>query len=256
MSIACLPPELWHRVIRHLTIMEDTCSLAMVSKYFYKLVKMDFKRECYNHVVYRLKGETWVYAFSDLGSRSYNTILTKIDFYRDNAICCPFTGKIALAINDAYVLLTNIDFGLGEFTILDFSSYINKVTRVNMIHRGKELLVYSLTVLLVYDLMWMQVKMPPYDRPRNKGYQTALYDTVLELYTKKEYKICARRPFGIVSYLNMYDTTKYFAVHTKENQLAIFEAETGKERGVICAWTHELSVFVINDNDSVVVTGM
>ncbi|CAD5219020.1 unnamed protein product [Bursaphelenchus okinawaensis] len=185
MSIACLPSELWHRVIRHLTIMEDTCSLAMVSKYFYKLVEMDFKRECRNHVVYRLKGETWAYAFSNLGSRSYNTIIAKIEFYRDNAICCPFTGKIALALNDAYVLLTNIDFGLSEFTILDFSSYTNKVTRVNMINRGTELLVHSVTFVLVYDLVWMQ---------------------------------------------------------------------TGKG-SVICAWTHDLSVFVINDNDSVVVTG-
>ncbi|CAD5218890.1 unnamed protein product [Bursaphelenchus okinawaensis] len=68
--VQLLQAELWCKVVKHLTIVDDTCSLAVVNKYFYKLVKMDFKQLCYHHVVYRLKGETWAYAFSDLGVRS------------------------------------------------------------------------------------------------------------------------------------------------------------------------------------------
>ncbi|CAD5230823.1 unnamed protein product [Bursaphelenchus okinawaensis] len=64
-------PDIWFRVKEHLSIMEDICSLATVNKYFYKMVHMDFKQLCYDHVVYRTEGETWAYAFSEwkVGSR-------------------------------------------------------------------------------------------------------------------------------------------------------------------------------------------
>ncbi|CAD5218931.1 unnamed protein product [Bursaphelenchus okinawaensis] len=56
---------MWYRIIEHVTGMEDTCSLAMVNKYFYKLVKMGFKKLCSDHAAYRLEGATWASAFSE-----------------------------------------------------------------------------------------------------------------------------------------------------------------------------------------------
>ncbi|CAD5215100.1 unnamed protein product [Bursaphelenchus okinawaensis] len=45
-----LLPELWYKVIDHVTVMEDTCSLAMINKYFNKLINKDFKQLCYGGV--------------------------------------------------------------------------------------------------------------------------------------------------------------------------------------------------------------
>ncbi|CAD5217485.1 unnamed protein product [Bursaphelenchus okinawaensis] len=101
--------------------MEDICSLAMVNKCFYKLVNLDFKKLCYHHVVYRLKDETWAYAFSKFGDRSY--YISGAGFYHEHSVCCPFTGKMAITLKNGYVILNNIDFCLKQFTIVDFTLY-------------------------------------------------------------------------------------------------------------------------------------
>ncbi|CAD5213391.1 unnamed protein product [Bursaphelenchus okinawaensis] len=130
-----LLPELWQRVIEHVPSMEDTCSLAVVNKYFYKLVNMDFKQLCYDHVLYRLKGETWAYAFSNFG--------TRVRSNKERIVCCPFTGKMAIHLkHSTYVLLTNLDFGLREFTLVDFRSVVN-IVNVNPFDNGKYVTVHT-----------------------------------------------------------------------------------------------------------------
>ncbi|CAD5230735.1 unnamed protein product [Bursaphelenchus okinawaensis] len=152
-----LPPESWHKVVNHMTSMNDMCSLAVVNKYFYKMVNTDFKQLCYDHIIYRLENECWAYALSQFESRAYNVMPDDFEMYRQNAVCCPFTGKMALKLENGYVVLSNIYFGLKQFTLLDFTPYTDTITRVNMINRGQQLLVRTPTVVLIYDLHTMKV---------------------------------------------------------------------------------------------------
>ncbi|CAD5230632.1 unnamed protein product [Bursaphelenchus okinawaensis] len=255
-----LPLEMWHCVIEYLEIMEDAISLAMVNKHFYKLVGMDFKKICYDHVIYRLKGETWAEAFNDFGARSVKMLFVESYVHHEHAVCCPFTGKMAIKLDNGYVILTNIDFGLKEFTILDFTSYTNHITHVNMINRGKELLVRTSTFVLVYDLCSMKVTqkhdMVPTSRYGQNGqllnYQIIKNGFIFDLYTKKEFKIDAQTAKGLICYINMYDRPKYIAVHTTDNKLVLIDSETD-ERQDVCEWKAGMNVYVINENDSVFV---
>ncbi|CAD5214944.1 unnamed protein product [Bursaphelenchus okinawaensis] len=56
------------RVLKHVTDVEDLCSFAQTTSYFYKITNMDFKKLCYKNVIFRMKGETWATAFSKLQS--------------------------------------------------------------------------------------------------------------------------------------------------------------------------------------------
>ncbi|CAD5219512.1 unnamed protein product [Bursaphelenchus okinawaensis] len=58
------PPEVWLRVVNHITHMEDVCRFSMISEYFYRLINTDFRSLCYKNMVFRLPGETWATAFS------------------------------------------------------------------------------------------------------------------------------------------------------------------------------------------------
>ncbi|CAD5206134.1 unnamed protein product [Bursaphelenchus okinawaensis] len=247
-----LEPELWCIVIKHVTIVEDTVILAMMNKYFYKLVNMDFKKLCYDHLVYRLEGETWAHAFLKLGGRLFNVIPSNKRFYAENTVCCPFTGKIAIKLEGGYVVLTNIDFALNEVKLLDFTSYTKEVTRVNMINRGKELLVRTHYFILVYDLHSMEVKGKYWQKDKFE-FQIVQDGTIFDYYTKKEYKIDAVHPNGTINYVNAYDNSKYIGVHTRDNKLVIINTETD-ERHEVCKWTLKMVVvYVINENDSVLI---
>ncbi|CAD5230737.1 unnamed protein product [Bursaphelenchus okinawaensis] len=52
----------------------------------------------------------------------------------------------------------------------------------------------------------------------------------------------------------MYDTPKYLAVHTIDNKLVIINKETG-ERQQVCEWTQNMYVYVISENNSLVIKG-
>ncbi|CAD5230739.1 unnamed protein product [Bursaphelenchus okinawaensis] len=249
-----LPPESWDRVVYHMTSMDDMCSLAVVNKYFYKIVNTDFKQLCYDHIVYRLENECWAYALSQFGSRAYIALFSNVHMFWQHAVCCPFTGKVALKLENGYVVLSNIDFGLKQFTLLDFTPYTDTITRVNMINRGQQLLVYTPTVVLIYDLRTMKVT-SHYELGYNYGYQIIRQSgTVLDLYTEKEFEIDARHPNGNIHYINRYDTPKYLAVQTTDKKLVIINKETG-ERQQVCEWTQDMNVYVISENNSIVVKG-
>ncbi|CAD5206132.1 unnamed protein product [Bursaphelenchus okinawaensis] len=249
--VESLQPELWCIIIKHQTIMDDTVSLAMVNKRFYKLVKLNFKQLCYDHAVYRRKGETWAYAFLNLGHRLFNEIRYNKTFYVTNAICCSFTGKMALKLENGYVLLTNIDFGLNQFTILDFTSYTEEITGVSMINRGTELLVRTPNVVLVYDLHSMKVTGPQYKKNGKFEFPRIQHGTIFDFYSKKEFKIDAKLDYRIHN-VNIYDKSKYTAVHTTDDKLVVINNDTD-ERFEVCEWTVGMSAQLIDEMDSVVV---
>ncbi|CAD5217737.1 unnamed protein product [Bursaphelenchus okinawaensis] len=266
-----LSAELWLSVIEYLDIWEDAISLAMVDKCFYKLVNQDFKQICYDHVIYRLKGETWAEAFADFATRTIRMMFVDSFFHQEQAVCCPFTGKMAIKYDNGYVVLTNLDFGRKEFTIIDFTSYTNQITHVNMINRGTELLIRTPTFVLVYDMYSMKVIQQHDMIATSKGlqdmiatskglhgqmlnYQIIKNGSVFDLYTRKEFKIDAQTPKGYISYISVYDKSKYIAVHTKDNFLVIINSKTN-EKHQVCEWTAGMKVYVINENDSVFVLG-
>ncbi|CAD5220370.1 unnamed protein product [Bursaphelenchus okinawaensis] len=154
-SANSLSAWIWLDIIKYLDTMDDTVSLAMVNVYFYRIVGMDFKKICYEHVIFRQKGETWAYAYKNAGTNVNKTMFVKYSFHDKHAVCCPFTGKMAIKLDHGYLLLTNIDFGLKELTILDFTSYTDQITHVNMIN-GKEILVRTPFFTLVFDLHSMK----------------------------------------------------------------------------------------------------
>ncbi|CAD5230741.1 unnamed protein product [Bursaphelenchus okinawaensis] len=233
--------------------MEDVCSLAMVSKYFYKQVDKDFKRLCYNHVVYRLKGETWAYAFLNFGARAYNSVCNNKNVYDDNALCCPFTGKIAIYLRRGYVLMTNIDFGLNEFTILDFTSYTTHIMFVSIVNKGEELLVRARYIVVVYNLHASKVT-HVLTGERSLEFYMLQAGGIVDYYTKKEFRINAAISFFEIHYINRYDKVKYIVVRTTNDQLVVIDNVTD-ERQVICRWRDKMNVYVINENDSVVILG-
>ncbi|CAD5220288.1 unnamed protein product [Bursaphelenchus okinawaensis] len=250
-----LLPEIWENVIEHVTIMEDICSLAVVNKYFYKLVKTDFRQLCYYHAVYRLKGETWAYAFINFGNRAYNAVCGNKIYYLDHAICCPFTGRFAITLlfNYGCVLPTNIDFSLNQFSVLDFRSYTTQITYLNMINRGKELLVRSPYVTLVYDLSSMKVTHILTHNALNQYYaiQTG---RVVDCYTKKEFQVDVKNSLFEIFYINSYGKCKYVGVHTIDDKLVVIDSETG-EKHEVCEWRDKMVVYVTSENNSVVITG-
>ncbi|CAD5231213.1 unnamed protein product [Bursaphelenchus okinawaensis] len=256
-SANSLPAWIWLDIIEYLDMMDDTISLAMVNEYFYRIVGMDFKKICYEYVICRQKGETWAYAYKNASTNLNKTMYAKNNFHDEHAVCCPFTGKVAIKLDHGYVILTNIDFGLKEFTILDFTSYTDQITHVNMINRGKELLVRTPFFTLVYDLCIMKV-IQKHDMAPTHAYgpycpslnfQIVREGYVFDLYSKKEFKIDAQPPKGCIKYSNMFDKSKYVVVHTTDNNLVVIDSETDK-RHDICEWRQGMEVYVINENDS------
>ncbi|CAD5229534.1 unnamed protein product [Bursaphelenchus okinawaensis] len=260
--VDCLLPEQWRKVIEHLTIMQDTCSLAMVNKRFYKLVEMDFKQLCYDHVVYRLKGETWAWAFSNFFNRAYNVMCGPKGLYMFNGVCCPFTGKMAMRVRDhsSRILLTNIDFGRNEFTILDFTAYTKFIGTLCIINQGSELLLRLSSSVLIYDLNAMKVTYHiTFTKPARTEYQAEYLSvqagSIVDYYTKKRFTIDARSPEFFMHYVNRFDKCKYVVVRTTNDEVIVIDSETD-ERHNVCKWRHDTHVYIINVNNCVVLLGL
>ncbi|CAD5212406.1 unnamed protein product [Bursaphelenchus okinawaensis] len=196
---------------------------------------MDFKQLCYEHVVYRLKGETWAYAFTHFGDRAYNSgCCCKYNYLRD-AICCPFTGRIAIRlIGGCVVLLTNIDFSLNEVTVLDFTAITMTIMDVKLINRGNELLVktHALGFALIYDIGTMEVKYKIFSDAFHQCYAIKT-DCVVDYFTRKQFQIKVEDTFVDIYYVNSYDHC---------------------ERHDVCDWRHNMFVYLISENGSVVIT--
>ncbi|CAD5229506.1 unnamed protein product [Bursaphelenchus okinawaensis] len=75
MKFCGLPYDVSKRVIKFSKNDEENLArLCDVHPTFYKLIKNDYKALCCKYHVYRLKNETWAYAFSQAPKRSYNSV--------------------------------------------------------------------------------------------------------------------------------------------------------------------------------------
>ncbi|CAD5225251.1 unnamed protein product [Bursaphelenchus okinawaensis] len=61
-------PDFWQHMLRYTNQMEDMCSFAQISRYFYRVTSIDFQKLCYKNMICRFKGETWATAFSNNGT--------------------------------------------------------------------------------------------------------------------------------------------------------------------------------------------
>ncbi|CAD5217483.1 unnamed protein product [Bursaphelenchus okinawaensis] len=218
----------------------------------HKLVNMDFKKLCYDHVVYRLKNETWTGAFSKFGDRSYR-LRSHSQYYQWHSVCCPFTGKMAINFRNGYVIMTNIDFGLKEFTMIDFTSYGTTIFRVDIVNRGNELFVFGRNVLVVYDLNTYTTYVS-YNCCWTcaAGYVIIRTGTIFDLLSKKEFKIDAKRARGFIHHSNLFDKFKYVGVRTTDDELVIIDNQTD-ERHHVCEWRYSMTVHIVDETDSVVI---
>ncbi|CAD5224268.1 unnamed protein product [Bursaphelenchus okinawaensis] len=131
-------PEFWQRMLRYTNQMEDMCSFAQISRYFYRVTNIDFQKLCYKNIICRFEGETWATAFS---KARYRTIRSGTNHISQNSISCPHTGFMALVLQQKQVLLTHIDFGNKVFELLDFSEYAGQLVNVQLINKSTQLLL-------------------------------------------------------------------------------------------------------------------
>ncbi|CAD5213387.1 unnamed protein product [Bursaphelenchus okinawaensis] len=150
-----LSSEFWQRVIKHVASMEDTCSLAVVNKYFYKLVNMDFKKLCYDHVLYRLKGETWAYAFSNFGTR----------------VCSDTVGRMS-------ILGTNVGFR------------IYSIKRRKFVFESEDLRWHMLNSVTIFHSVTKSFLV--YNKQTDNWIEVKTYPEQLKLITPKNY-LCGSR---------------------------------------------------------------
>ncbi|CAD5212283.1 unnamed protein product [Bursaphelenchus okinawaensis] len=252
----CLGKELWDQILKHVTAMEDVCSFAMVNAYYYKVGGNDFKKLCLENAIFRLKNETWAYAFKRAGYRGpFPPSELKHYAFCDSSICCPYTGKMAVIVRLAHVLITNIDFSSKEYQLLDFTEY-NYVSKVQITNRGKQMIVDTYRAYIVYDLTKNSI-VRVYEAERSDRYiskYTIYRNGVLtDVLNQKEFAVCAKSYWINIKKVNNYGIRKYIGYVSEDNRFVLIETSTGREMA-LCEITREgIWVDIDDDSDSLVI---
>ncbi|CAD5218857.1 unnamed protein product [Bursaphelenchus okinawaensis] len=197
--LGSLPVELRIRVIKYIENMEEISRLATISKFFYRLINIDFQILCFKNSVYRLAGETWSEAFSNT---NYRTLDVNIETcpalkIKKHSMCCPYTGTVALILEDNRVLITNIDFAKKVFEIIDFRSVEGTMANLQLINKSTKLLVDMTTSYVVYDLVEKEITKVYSALKEERYYSFTLYyreGILVDLYNQKEYKVKTAKP--------------------------------------------------------------
>ncbi|CAD5228086.1 unnamed protein product [Bursaphelenchus okinawaensis] len=256
--------DFWPRMLQYTTYMEDVCSFAQVSKYFYRLTKTDFQQLCYRNIIYRLDGKTWATAFANTPSRRLDETIDTIPHVRllEQSICCPHTGTIAVLLEKNHVLLTNIDFAKKVFELLDFQHLTGNITNVQLINKSTKLIIGTTDSCVVFDLInKTTVKVYPvscydvYDGSTLHHYKNGI---LVDLYNQKEYKVEPSRMVGLptIKSVDSYGYSKHIGYMDVIGNFVVINNKTGKKQTLdINNWDYGDKISILDNVDQLIVNG-
>ncbi|CAD5218843.1 unnamed protein product [Bursaphelenchus okinawaensis] len=179
----------------------------------------------------------------EISSTNYRTLDVNIETcpalkIRKHSMCCPYTGTVALILEDNRVLITNIDFAKKVFEIIDFRSVEGTMANLQLINKSTKLLVDMTTSYVVYDLVEKEIVKVYSALKEERYYSFTLYyreGILIDLYNQKEYKVKAATSPLIRCIVNadLYGYRKYVGYVNCHRELVTINNSTGEKR-VIC----------------------
>ncbi|CAD5223693.1 unnamed protein product [Bursaphelenchus okinawaensis] len=227
-------------IIDNVPYMDDVCSFARVNKQFYKIVNYNFKKLCYQNMVYRVKNETWAEAFQFSTKRC----LDHYKSYYETEKCCLFTGRIAWIVNDTIVAISNIDLTDVKLKVINFGTNSGRLLSVRLVNRGKTMIVVATNAFLLYDFATGKIEKIDGDT-RDTNLLLIKDNIVTDLCTKKTFKLDVHVKQKKVYNVSECDIRRYFGVVSNDNNLILLDNNT-TEQNVICKVETTQNLYIID----------
>ncbi|CAD5225875.1 unnamed protein product [Bursaphelenchus okinawaensis] len=131
-------PDFWQRMLQYTDQMEDICSFAQISRYFYRVTNIDFQKLCYRNMICRFEDETWATAFSQAWYRTTSEYAGRLV----NVQLINKSTQLLLDMQITYIVydlrnkcVVNVYYALPKQRYSTFTLYYSNGTLVDLLNQ-------------------------------------------------------------------------------------------------------------------------